>query len=107
MYNNELDKLHAWFTINKLPLNISKTNYILFGRRRCIADDISITMGITRDDTGEVRNKLKILTGCVGPAKGPPPPRAPETARNATDRFSDNKLTLEITTISRKMSLIC
>ena len=43
--SNELDKLHAWFTVNKLPLNISKTNYILFGRRRCIADNVSITMG--------------------------------------------------------------
>ena len=41
---NELDKLHAWFTVNKLSLNISKTNYILFGRRRCISDNVSITM---------------------------------------------------------------
>ena len=44
MYNNELDKLHAWFTVNKLSLNISKTNYIVFGRRRCTADNVSITM---------------------------------------------------------------
>ena len=29
----------------KNSLNISKTNYILFGRRRCIADNVSITMG--------------------------------------------------------------
>ena len=43
--SNELDKLYAWFTVNKLSLNISKTNYILFGRRRCIADNVSITMG--------------------------------------------------------------
>ena len=43
--SNELDNLHAWFTVNKLSLNISKTNYILFGRRRCIADNVSITMG--------------------------------------------------------------
>ena len=40
-----LDKLHAWFTVYKLSLSISKTNYILFGRRRCIADNVSITMG--------------------------------------------------------------
>ena len=40
-----LDKLHAWFTVYKLSLNISKTNYVLFGRRRCIADNVSITMG--------------------------------------------------------------
>ena len=43
--SNELAKLHAWFTVNKLSLTISKTNYILFGRRRCIADNVSITMG--------------------------------------------------------------
>ena len=43
--SNELDKLHAWFTVNKLSLNISKTNYILFARRRCVADNVSITMG--------------------------------------------------------------
>ena len=43
--SNELDKLHAWFTLNKLSLNISKTNDILFGRSRCIADNVSITMG--------------------------------------------------------------
>ena len=42
--SNELDNLHAWFTVNKLSLNISNTNYVLFGRRRCIADNV-ITMG--------------------------------------------------------------
>ena len=42
--SNELDKLPVWFTVNRLPLNISKTNYIIFGRRRCIADAVSITM---------------------------------------------------------------
>ena len=29
--NGELDKLAEWFRANKLSLNISKTNYILFG----------------------------------------------------------------------------
>ena len=42
--SNELDKLHAWITVNKLSLNISKTNHTLFGRRRCIPDAVSITM---------------------------------------------------------------
>ena len=37
--NNELDKLSEWFRTNKLSLNISKTNYILFGnRRKCLSD---------------------------------------------------------------------
>ena len=28
----ELNKLHTWFNVNKLSLNIDETNYILFGR---------------------------------------------------------------------------
>jgi hypothetical protein len=37
--NLELSKLSEWFRANRLSLNISKTNYILFGnRRRCLAD---------------------------------------------------------------------
>ena len=37
--NVELSKLSEWFRANRLSLNISKTNYILFGnRRRCLAD---------------------------------------------------------------------
>ena len=42
--SNELDNLHEWFTVNTLSLNISKANYKIFGIRRCIADDVSITM---------------------------------------------------------------
>ena len=42
--SNELDNLHEWFIVNTLSLNISKANYIIFGIRRCIADDVSITM---------------------------------------------------------------
>ena len=29
--NKELDNLSVWFTINKLSLNVKKTNYIVFG----------------------------------------------------------------------------
>ena len=29
----ELDKLNIWFAVNKLSLNVSKTNFILFGNR--------------------------------------------------------------------------
>ena len=31
----------------------------------------NITITLNRNDTGVVRNKLKILTGCVGARKGP------------------------------------
>ena len=53
--SNELDKLHAWFTENKLSLNISKTNYILFGRRRWIADNVSTTMGKSHNIISRVK----------------------------------------------------
>ena len=37
--NAELSKLSDWFRANRLSLNISKTNYILFGnRRKCLTD---------------------------------------------------------------------
>ena len=38
-----LIKLNTWFIINKLSLNVSKTNYILFGNRKLHSDlDIKI-----------------------------------------------------------------
>ena len=32
--SSELDKLNIWFAVNKLSLNVSKTNFILFGNRK-------------------------------------------------------------------------
>ena len=34
----ELDKLNNWFAVNKLSLNISKTNFIIFGNRKYKGD---------------------------------------------------------------------
>ena len=31
--NAELDKLNVWFSVNRLSLNIAKTNYMIFGNR--------------------------------------------------------------------------
>ena len=31
----ELDKLHRWFQVNKLSLNIAKTNVMVFGNTQC------------------------------------------------------------------------
>src|SRR5207244_11455424 len=31
--NSELDKLSCWFKVNKLSLNLEKTNFILFGNK--------------------------------------------------------------------------
>ena len=31
--NNELSKLNEWFSINKLSLNVNKTNLMVFGNK--------------------------------------------------------------------------
>ena len=33
--SNELDKLCRWFQVNKLSLNIAKTNFMVFGNKQC------------------------------------------------------------------------
>ena len=48
--NRELGKLLVWFSVNKLSLNLSKTNYILF-RNRSADTDLNIcihTINVTR-----------------------------------------------------------
>ena len=48
--NRELGKLFVWFSVNKLSLNVSKTNYILF-RNRSADTDLHIcinTINVTR-----------------------------------------------------------
>ena len=34
-HTGELGKLHSWFQVNKLFLNISKTNFMIFGNKQC------------------------------------------------------------------------
>ena len=36
--NRELGKLFVWFSVNKLSLNLSKTNYIIFRNRSADTD---------------------------------------------------------------------
>ena len=36
--SKELDKLKIWFRVNKLSLNVLKTNFILFSGRKCISN---------------------------------------------------------------------
>ena len=33
--SNEMDKLCIWFQVNKLSLNIAKTNFMVFGNKKC------------------------------------------------------------------------
>ena len=40
--NEELDSIIFWLEVNKLSLNISKTHYIVFTRRKTVAQDINI-----------------------------------------------------------------
>ena len=41
--SRELNKLHVWLSVNKLSLNVDKTNYILFGNRKNI-DNVCISI---------------------------------------------------------------
>ena len=41
--SHELNKLKTWFRVNKLSLNVSKTNFILFSGRKCIKN-VSISI---------------------------------------------------------------
>ena len=35
MASTEQDKLHSWFQVDKLSLNIAKTNFMIFGNKQC------------------------------------------------------------------------
>ena len=37
MINAELEKIHIMFSANRLSLNVAKTNYMLFGKRKLTA----------------------------------------------------------------------
>ena len=38
----ELSKLHTWFSINKLSLNLDKTNYMLFTNKKVCTSNFSV-----------------------------------------------------------------
>jgi len=51
MVNNELILLNTWFTVNKLSLNVEKTNFILFtGRYKKFDNSILINNGVKIND---------------------------------------------------------
>ena len=52
MLNRELAKLCIWFAVNKLSLNLSKTNYKLFRNR---PPDVDINLCINNERITRVR----------------------------------------------------
>ena len=49
--NQDLVSLNDWFRANKLSLNVSKTNYVLFSNKRLINDNLVLNIG--NDEIGK------------------------------------------------------
>ena len=84
--NKELSKINVWFNVNKLSLNISKTNFILFKNKNVVNDDLDININgkavnrvfetkflgaiidhklIWKQHIAHVKNKLKKCLGII------------------------------------------
>lgn len=46
MANAELNKISIWFKLNKLSLNIKKTNFILFSAKSSVTRDIKLDINL-------------------------------------------------------------
>ena len=51
--NNELSSISLWLKVNKLSLNISKTHYIIFSRRKCCSAGIGIDIDGSSIEEGQ------------------------------------------------------
>ena len=58
--NTEMDKLHVWFAVNRLSINVTKTNCMMFGNRK-LNTSIFIKINIQALDRVEVTKCLGIL----------------------------------------------
>ena len=58
MINNGLEQLQVWFSVNRLSLNVTKTNYMIFGNRK-LTGDISVKIN------KEIINRVN-ATKCLG-----------------------------------------
>ena len=47
--SSELDKLHSWFKVNQLSLNIAKTNFMIFGDKQCEDNHVVSINGMNRE----------------------------------------------------------
>ena len=60
--NRELSKLYVWFSVNKLSLNLDKTNYILFRNR---PPDNSLNLHINNVNVPQVQSRLVFKCKCI------------------------------------------
>jgi hypothetical protein len=60
LINNELHKISNWFKLNKLSLNIDKTNFMIFKNKHSNKPDIPFTVKIDKKDIQKV-NTTKFL----------------------------------------------
>ena len=58
--NTELDELHVWFGVNTLSINVTKTDYMMFGNRK-LNTSISIKINKEALDKVEVTKWVGIL----------------------------------------------
>ena len=63
MINGGLEQLQTWFSVNRLSLNISKTNYMIFGNRKITAD---ICVRINKEKINRVNSttSLGVVINC-------------------------------------------
>ena len=52
--NTELDKLHVWFAVNRLSLNVTKTNYMMFGNHTL---NTSISIKVNKEALDRVKSQ--------------------------------------------------
>ena len=63
MINGVLEQLQTWFSVNRLPLNISKTNYMIFGNRRITAD-ICVRYNKEKSNRVSSTDLLSVVINC-------------------------------------------
>ena len=61
--SNELDKLSVWFAVNKLSLNVDKTNYMIFDNRK-VPSDLHVSINGTNIERVNVTKFLGVLIDC-------------------------------------------
>ena len=62
--NKELDKVCNWFKVNRLLVNLTKTNYVIFHSMPCndhdVFDNISLSINCAPINKGDIVNFLGV-----------------------------------------------